>query len=120
MYSIDQIKRLQVDEDYYSTESNKYCLTQNFVKDNLTFQDVENHCNFCILRILNDYKNGFLSSDDANELIDQIDVFEYSKDLLGAPKVIDKLNREIIQERLHLPYFNQLCVKCDELYDFDK
>ena len=58
MYSISQIKKLQVDEDYYSAESNKYCLTQNFIKDNLTFQDVENHCNFCILRILNDYKNG--------------------------------------------------------------
>lgn len=119
MYSINDIQRLQLDENFYSEESNKYCLTQNFIKENLTFKDVDNQCNFCILRILNDYKNGFLSKEEANDLINKIDAFEYSKDLLGAAKVIDKLNKEIVQDSLHLPYFNQLCVICDDLYDFD-
>lgn len=118
MYSINDIQRLQTDENFYLNESEKYCLV-SIDNKSLTFNDVQNQCNFCILRIVRDYKNGFLDRDSANSLINKIDAFEYSKDMLGPEKVISKLNREIIQESLHVPYFNQLCVVCDDLYDSD-
>ena len=51
MYSIEQIKRLQYDEEYYYEEGDKYCLVSMFGKD-ITRKDIENHANFCILEIL--------------------------------------------------------------------
>ena len=85
----------------------------------LSNNDVENHCNFCILTILTHYERGFIDSSVANSLIEKLETYEYSTDLLGPKKVIDKINSEIIGESLNTPYFNQLCVKCDDLYDFD-
>ena len=117
MYSMSQIKRLQKDQQFYDEEANRYCLVRNFLPENLTKKDVENQCNFCILRIIHDHRQGLLTPKEANDLINKIDVFEYSLDLLGPAKVIHKLNVEIIQESLHLPFFNQLCVLCDDLYD---
>jgi len=118
MYSINDIQRLQTDEEFFIAENERYCLI-SLENKILTYDDVQNQCNFCILRIVRDYKNGFLDRDSANDLINKIDAFEYSKDMLGPDKVISKLNREIVQESLRVPYFNQLCVVCDDLYDSD-
>lgn len=116
MYSIEQIKRLQLDEDFYEQEGDKYCLVSLIGKD-LTPNDVENQANFCILQIINYLKKDFLTGKKANYLINKIDAFEYSLDLLGPEKVIEKINKEIIEEELHIPHFNSLCVLCGEIYD---
>lgn len=116
MYSIEQIKQLQIDDNYYKTEGDKYCLVSAFGKD-ISAKDVENQANFCILQIIKALKNNYITAKKANDIINKIDVFEYSIDILGPEKVISKLNKEIIEEELHIPHFNSLCVICGEIYD---
>ena len=118
MYTTKQIHQLQTDEDFFNRENEKYCLVSLEGKE-ITKEDVENHCNFCILTIITHYKRGFIKGFQANMLIDTLDTYEYSTDLLGPEKVIDKINREIVSRKLNTPHFNHLCVKCDDLYDFD-
>ena len=116
MYSINEVMRMQSDEEYFFNEGEKYCLVSLFGKE-LTDKDVENQSNFCILQVIDAYKKGFLTPEKVNYIINKIDVFNYSKDLLGPEKVIDKLNKEVIEEELHIPYFNSLSVKCEDVYD---
>lgn len=116
MYSIEQIKKLQLDEAFLEEEGEKYCLVSIFGKP-LSSKDVENHANFCILQIINALKKNYITGKKANDLINMVDVFEYSLDLLGPEKIIIKMNREIIEEELHIPHFNSLCVLCGEIYD---
>ena len=116
MYSIEQIKRLQYDEEYYEQEGDKYCLVSLLGKD-ITKKDVENQANFCILQIIKALIKNYLTGKKANDLINKVDVFEYSLDLLGPEKTIEKMNNEIIGKELHMPYFNSLCVICGEYFD---
>lgn len=116
MYSIEQIKRLQIDEDFYESEGDKYCLVSLAGKE-LSSKDVSNQANFCVLQVIRALKKDFLSSKEANDLINKIDVFEYSVDLLGPEKVIFKMNKEIVEKALHIPHFNSLCVLCGDLFD---
>ena len=116
MYTIEQIKQLQINDDFYEKEGDRYCLVSLFGKE-VTHKDVENQANFCILQIINALKNNYITSKKANELINKIDAFEYSVDLLGPEKTISKLNKEIIERELHIPHFNSLCVICGDLYD---
>lgn len=118
MYSIKDVNRLQTDNEFFKKENEKYCLVSLKGKT-LTLKDVENQCNFCILTILTHYKRGFIDAHKANFLINELEVFEYSADLLGTERVIEKINSEIISQELNTPFFNQLCVLCDDLYDFD-
>lgn len=117
MYSIDEIKRLQLDNDFYESEGERYCLVSLYGKD-LTSKDVENQANFCVLQIIRALKKNFLSGEEANSLINKVDALEFSEDLLGPSQVIGKLNKEIVEEGLHTPHFNSLCVLCEEVYDF--
>ena len=116
MYSIDEIKRLQKDESFYEKEGDKYCLV-SLIGKTLSEKHVENQANFCILQIINALKNNYLSGKEANSLINKIDALQYSTDLIGPDKVIEKLNKEIIEEELHIPHFNSLCIICSEIYD---
>lgn len=116
MYSIEEVKRLQRDESFYEQETDRYCLVSLIGKD-ISKKDVENQANFCVLQIVNALKKRYLTNKEANDLLNKIDVFEYSYDLLGPNKVIEKLNKEIIEKELHIPHFNSLCVVCGDLYD---
>ena len=118
MYTTSQIHRLQKDNEFFKSENEKYCLVSLIGKE-VTLKDVENQCNFCVLTILTHYKRGFIDSKKANFLIDTLEAFEYSLDLLGPEMVISKINKEIISSELNIPYFNNLCVLCDDIYDFD-
>ena len=116
MYSIDEIKRLQKDESFYEEEGDKYCLV-SLVGKPLTKKDVENQANFCVLQIIDALSKNYLTKKEANSLLNKIDALQYSTDLIGPKKVIEKLNKEIIEEELHIPHFNSLCVICSEIYD---
>lgn len=116
MYSMNEIKRLQVDKEYREQQEDNYCLVSLQGKK-LSKKDVENQCNFCILQVLNAYEQEFISARNANFLIETIETYEYTYDLLGAEKIISKLNTEIISEALNTPFFNSLCVVCSDLYD---
>lgn len=116
MYSMADIKRLQVDSQFRENQENKYCLVSLQGKT-LSKEDVENQCNFCILQVLNAYENKYISSREANVLIETIETYEYTYDLLGPDKIISKLNKEIMSDSLKTPFFNSLCVVCEDLYD---
>lgn len=116
MYSIEQIKELQRNQEYMHNEEEKYCLVSIQGKE-LTVKDVENQCNFCVLQILNAYKKEYISKKKANDLLNMVETFEYTVDLLGVEKTIQKLNKEIMIDNLNTPFFNSLCVLCDDLYD---
>lgn len=116
MYSIEQIKRLQTDDNFYQDEGDKYCLVSLIGKD-LTHNDVENHVNFCVLQIIRALKKEYITGKKANYLINKIDALQYSLDLLGPEQVILKLNKEIIEEELYIPHFHSLCVICEDIYD---
>ena len=115
MYSINEIQRLQLDNEFYEEENEKYCLVSLQGKI-LTNTDVLNQANFCILQTLKAYKEEKIEKNYANFLINKIEAIEYSIDMLGAEIVIKKLNKEIIEEELHIPFFNFLCVRCDDIY----
>lgn len=117
MYSIKQIKEMQINEEYFINEGDKYCLVKIIPQKIFTKQDVENQANFCILQIIKALKEDLLSKEEANNLLNKIDALEYSTDMIGTERVIKKLNKEIIEEELHIPYFNSLCVLCSDLYD---
>lgn len=116
MYSMTEIKRLQIDKDYREKEENRYCLVSLQGKE-LSKKDIENQCNFCILQILNAYEKEYITAREANLLIETVETYEYTYDLLGPDKTISKLNKEIISDSLNTPFFNSLCVLCDDLYD---
>lgn len=118
MYTLQQIKALQTNNDFFISEGDKYCLVSMIGRE-LSKEDVNNQANFCILQIIDAYKKNYLTSSQANDLINKVDVFEYSTDLLGPKKVIYKINKEIIEDSLHIPHFNSLCVLCGDLYDSD-
>ena len=117
MYSIEQIKRMQMDEEYFIEEGDRYCLVKIIPQKTFEKKDVENQANFCILQIIKALKEEFITKEKANELINKIDAFEYSVDMIGEERVIQKLNKEIIEQELHIPYFNSLCVLCSDVYD---
>ena len=117
MYSIEQIKEMQINEEYFIQEGDKYCLIKLIPKKTFTKEDVENQANFCILQIIKALKEEYITKEKANELLNKIDAFEFSVDMLGELRVIQKLNKEIIEDELHIPYFNSLCVLCSDVYD---
>lgn len=116
MYSINEIQRLQYDDDFREREGDRYCLISVYNRE-LTPRDVDNQANFCILQVINAYKDKYISKTEANRILNKIDAFIYGKDMLGIQRTIEKLNKEIIEEELHIPHFYSLCVVCDELYD---
>lgn len=116
MYNMQQITELQKNDEFFKKEGDKYCLVSIMGKS-LSEKDVENQANFCILQIIDAYKKNYLTPKQANDLINKVDVFEYSIDMLGPEKVIQKINKEIIEAELHIPHFNSLCVKCGDIYD---
>ena len=115
MYSIEEVKRLQWDEEFFNEEGDKYCLVSIIGKD-INSTDVENQANFCILKIINALKKDYISDLEANHLINKVDALEYSTDLLGPKRIIEKINKEIIEDELHIPHFNSLCVFCGDIY----
>ena len=119
MYSMSDIKRLQLDDDFYQSENDKYCLVSfSYITEQvLTKVDLKNQANFCVLQTIRAYKEEKIDKNRANFILNKIDALEYSEDMLGVEATINKLNKEIIGEELHIPFFNSLCVECGDLFD---
>ena len=115
-YTMDDIVRLQMDDKFREREGDKYCLISLQGRE-LSKQDLINQTNFCILQIIEAYKNKKINKNNANRILNKIDAFVYAEDMLGISQVIYKLNKDIIEEELHIPHFNSLCIVCEELYD---
>lgn len=115
MYTMSEIRRLQLDEEFRIDEGDKFCLVRPEGTE-ITTHIVNNQAKFCILQTINAYKEHIINKDKANFIINKIDAILYGIDMLGNKKVIEKLNKEIIGEELFTPHFNYLCVSCDDLY----
>lgn len=115
MYTIEEIKKLQYDEEFRIDEGDRYCLVSPQGKE-ITEDIVHNQANFCILQTINAYREQYIDSNRANFIINKIDAIVYSLDMLGSELVIYKLNKEIIEDELYTPHFNYLCISCDDLY----
>lgn len=115
MYTIDEIKQLQLNEEFYISEGDRFCLVSPQGKE-LNGQIMDNQAKFCVLQTLSAYKDGKIDKNQANYIIDKIDTIIYAVDMLGIEKVIDKLNKEVIEEELRIPFFNSICIDCDDLY----
>lgn len=118
MYTLNQIHQLQTDNQYLTQEENKYCLV-SLIGKTLTTQDVTNQCNFTILQIIRALQNKNINKKTANFLINTLETYEYTTDMLGPDRTIQKINKEIIEQQLNTPHFHSLCIKCDDLYDYD-
>lgn len=116
LYTMDDIVRLQMDDSFRESEGDRYCLVGLQGRE-LSKKDLSNQANFCILQTINAYKEKKINNNDANRIINKIDALVYSEDMLGVKRVIEKLNNEIVEEELHIPHFNSLCILCGELYD---
>ena len=117
MYSTEEIYRLQFDDEFFFEEGDKYCLVSMFGKE-FQKRDLVNQANFCVLQILSAYKDNKIDKNTANHLINKVDALEYSEDMLGPERCIKKLNKEIIEDSLNIPFFNSLGVLCEDLYDY--
>ena len=115
MYTIDEIKQLQWDEEFFISEGDRFCLVSPKGKE-LNGQIMENQAKFCVLQTLRAYKDGKVNKNQANFIIDKVDTIVYGVDMLGVKRVIEKLNKEVIEEELHIPFFNSICIDCDDLY----
>ena len=118
MYSINQVQQLQTNPQYLKQEENRYCLV-SLIGKQLTTTDIENQCNFAILQIIRALQNKNITPQKANQLINTLETYEYTQDMLGPQKTIEKINKEIIEQNLNTPHFHSLCIKCDDLYDYD-
>lgn len=117
MYTKGEIEQLKVNKTFLLSEEDRYCLVNLYQGHRLTSDDVKNQANFCILEAVNAYHERKITSDQLNTIIDKVELFVYAEDMLGYRRAIDKLNHEIIEEELHIPHFNALCVTCEDLYD---
>ena len=115
MYNIEEIKRLQIDEDFFIDEGDRFCLVSPLGRE-ITSQIISNQAKFCVLQTLSAYKENKIDKKRANFIINKIDAIVDSIDLLGCQRVVEKLNNEIINEELQVPHFNYICILCDELY----
>ena len=105
-----------MDDSFRQREGDKYCLVSLQGRE-LSKRDLINQNNFCVLQTINAYKENKIDKNNANRILNKIDALVYAEDMLGVENLIKKLNREIIEEELHIPHFNYLCVICEDLYD---
>jgi len=116
LYTMNDIVRLQMDDAFRESEGERYCIV-SLQGHELSKEDLNNQGNFCILQVITAYKEKKLDKKNANRILNKIDALIYAEDMLGIERVIQKLNQEIIEEELHIPHFNSLCIPCEELYD---
>ena len=117
MYLKSEIDKLKLNDTFYENEGDKYCIVNLHQGYKVTSKDIHNHANFCILQLVRAYRENKIESYMFNKILDKIELFVYAEDILEHRQIIDKLNKEIIEEEFHIPYFNSLCILCEDLYD---
>lgn len=113
MYTFDEIILLQTNNEFYESENDRLCLIRKTKE--VSSEVISNQAKFCVLQTIKGYKEGNLSRDEANNVINKIDAIYYGRDLLGNEKTFNKLNNDVINDELGTPFFNLMCVECDSL-----
>lgn len=113
--SLEEIKRLQYDPDYLLEVSESICLIE-FDADRINQRVFTTHINFVIVQIIISLNKEFIDGRLANHLLNKVDALFDSTDMLSFERIIQKLNSEIVEDMLGMPYFNKMAVMCDDLY----
>ena len=112
-YTIEDIKNLQYNQNILNDAINSICLLE-FDSDLVNERTFIVHTNFVMLEILMALKKDFIDGVLANQLLNKVDALYDSTDLLSREVIIQKLNSEIIEGMLGVPFFNKIAVLCDE------
>lgn len=99
LYSMSDIQLMIVNDDRYLDEIELYDIFEP--SDTLkTSDNLYPFCNTVILEALYRLKEKTISDKDFNDILNMIDTYVYSIDLLGLSNVYDKINNEIVVEKL--------------------
>lgn len=99
LYSMSDIQLMIVNDNTYLDEIELYDILEP--SDNLkTSENLYPFCNTVILEALYRLKEKTISDKDFNDILNMIDTYVYSVDLLGLPNVYNKINNEIVVEML--------------------
>lgn len=112
MYSRQTLDLLMIKNDYYYDECEKYCLLepQNAF---YTTDTLHAHANFIILYAVGAYKEHKIQEYELNSIYDKIEALLYAEDMLGIKRIIEKLNKEILEDLLNETNFHYICVRCN-------
>lgn len=113
--TIEEIKKLQYDPSFLSEVSESICLIE-FDSDRINQRTFISHVNFVILQIIISLKKDFIDNGLANHLLNKVDALYDNTDLLPYERIMQKLNTEIVEDMLGIPYFNKMAIICDDLY----
>ena len=116
MYTMNEIIRLQNDEDFLEQELNRFCLVEKKT-EKIDSTIVSNQAKFCVLQVIGDYKQNKITRERANYIINKVDAIIYAEDMLGSQRIVEKLNKEVIGDELYVPFFDAVCIECGKLYD---
>lgn len=114
-FSVQDVKNLQYHGDVLDELVERICLVE-FDPQLVNEQNFIVHTNFIMLEILLYLRNDFLDKTTANHLLNKVDALYDSVDMLSMERIIQKLNSEIVEDMLGIPYFNKIAIKCDDLY----
>lgn len=113
--TLDDIRQLQINPQYLDTMAEDICLVEfdPQLVNNKTFVV---HTNFIMIEILLALRKDFIDKNMANHLLNKVDALFDSTDVLTMERIIEKLNIEIVQDMLGVPYFHKIAILCDDLY----
>lgn len=114
-YNLDDIKGFQYNNMALEKAIDEICLVE-FDADLINDITLDTHTNFIMLEILRALKKQYIDAKTANFLLNKVDALYSATDLLSQEKIIKKLNSEVIEEFLGVPYFNKLAVNCDQYF----
>lgn len=114
-YSLEDIKGFQYNQTALKEAIEHICLVE-FESSLINDSIFTIHINFVILEILQALKKQYIDAKTANFLLNKVDALYSATDLLSQEIIIKKLNSEIIEDFLGVPYFNKLAVNCDEYF----
>lgn len=111
MYSRQDVTLLTIKNDYYYNECEKYCLLSP-EKAFYTIDILHTHANFVILYAIGQHREHIIQEYELNSIYDKVEALLFAEDMLGIKRVIEKLNKEILEDLLHESDFNYVCVRC--------
>ena len=96
---MSDIQLMLVNEDIYLDEIALYDIREPS-EDLKTSENLYCFCNAVILESIYRLKEKKITNKDFNDILNMIDTYIYSVDLLGISRVFDKINKEIVGEVL--------------------
>lgn len=108
------IKRMTVDPQYFIWVMKQFCL-MDLKEDTQTNGFLTSHINFAIIEIIYCIHKRTITLEEAKRLIDKLEALESATDMLDSRQIIEKVNREIIEEKLGIKNFNKVGYICEDL-----